>query len=163
MEQKKLLILVAVVAIVVVAAVAVALNMNGGGSAGKVTYNYEITLSGPSVYNPDHQTMDMDLVLRNDGFDIAGDGTGLQVDYITVTVTADGEEYVMSKVYGNLRIGNTETVDIYCANLPSDLTLDDIESVKISYVIPDGTEELWGTSLSTPTFVYDGNLVDEWA
>ena len=102
LEQKKLLILVAVVVIVIVAAVAVALNNNGGESSGKIRYNYEVYLSGPGIYNPEYQTMNLELVLKNDGYNILGDNSGLQVNFVKATVYAGGVEYEMDRISGIL-------------------------------------------------------------
>lgn len=156
LEQKKLLILVAVVVIVIVAAVAVALNNNGEESSGKIRYNYEVYLSGPGIYNPEYQTMNLELVLKNDGYNILGDNSGLQVNFVKATVYAGGVEYEMDRISGILSDGNSTTLNIR-ETVPASLTMDDIDDVKITYEIPEIYEETYG-KVNIPILVHDTSL-----
>ena len=63
---------------------------------------------------------------------------------------------VLDDYTGTIRVGNSYVLNDSWS-VPVDMTLDDIDDVKVFYEIREGDEEVWGP-MSTPTMKYNENL-----
>ncbi len=153
--ETKTIILVAIIAIAAVAVAGVALTMGDDSEGGDVEYNYRFSLE---TYEniPGHQSLKMDLVLKNNGFNVAGGDSGMELLYFSAVVVAGDKEYVLDDYTGTIRVGNSYVLNDSWS-VPVDMTLDDIDDVKVFYEIREGDEEVWGP-MSTPTMKYNENL-----